>query len=168
MVNDAMMSYDNQLQWALDDHDARRPDAGDEKAMKAWEKERKKIEKGKTLMPLKAHAERLAAFESRTVSDLEAAGFDVVRMGGRYFDPSDNEGDRTEVMNFLNGEGATNPRGERYFVSLGGDERAERYAANELMNAPGGPRRVYFLGNDYPAQLLNKMGAFSCVCKSTN
>lgn len=160
MVNDSMKSYANQEKWLRQDHAAKRPPINSTQYT-AWTQDGAKLEQ--QLGALERRYQKLAQAEAKTVEDLRRNGVEVVRMGGRYFDP---ERPKDEIMNFINGEGGTNPGGDRFFVTLGGDPRAQAYAAKALTAHAEGPDRVYFMGARRSELLLRSQGGLSCVVKT--
>lgn len=117
----------------------------------------------KQLDDLMAHAKALAVYEAETAKELEAKGFSVVRLPGRFFAPG--EPDR-EIMNFLNGEGGVNAKGERFFITQGGDKRAEALIAQKLTELGAGLSHVYFMPRHLTDETLPLLGALSCRTKA--
>ena len=159
IVNDAALAVASQAQWMREDHAAQKPADGDADAMAEWAMEGELVEE--LIAALGEHGGELAQAEARTVADLEAAGLQVERIAGRFFSLGGWWGGMVEQMNFLNGEGGTNVRGQKFFVTQGGDPRAEDYVVGELM-AKTGLDRIYFMDRELAEQTLMLNGALSC------
>lgn len=69
-------------------------------------------------------------------------------------------------MNFLNGEGGVNPRGRTYFITQGGDPRAERYIAARLLAPSIGLDRLYFAPRLASRDSLWEKGGVGCRVKA--
>lgn len=104
-------------------------------------------------------ADKRAAHEQRVAADLERAGLKVHRMAGVF------QAGWFMTMNFLNAEQGTNARGERYYIALGGDPRAERYVADRLRQLDCGISRVHFLDREFTRGTLSAQGGISCRVK---
>jgi hypothetical protein len=161
VVNDAVTAAELQAQWLRQDWAARRPEAADgARAERAWRREGEALEQRIHVLFKKALWQ--AEYEAMTVRDLEAAGLTVQRMAGRFFSPEDPE---REVMNFLNGEGGTTRRGG-FFVTQGGDPRAEEYVVRRLtQELATGISRLYFLDRALTAKTLKTLAGFNCRVK---
>ncbi|MEW6281814.1 MAG: hypothetical protein AB1758_24625, partial [Candidatus Eremiobacterota bacterium] len=112
---------------------------------------------------LRAEASRRARYEDMCLKDLKAAGLTVLRMAGVFVHPDRPDQD---VANFLNGRAGTNEQGQRFYVGLGADSRAEVYAARRLMlDLPTGIQRVHFLDRTYTPDTLGLYGGIKCRTK---
>ena len=102
-----------------------------------------------------------AGLEDRAASDLEAAGFRVLRMPAVF--PSTAPG--KPPMNFLNTESGVGSDGRSFLVMLGGDRRAQHYVAEFLTNeVPSGVDRLYFLP-ERVSDNLRADGGLNCRVK---
>ena len=169
LLNDALEALALQTQWLRDDYEAwrPRPDAGapeDEyrQDLAAWQGAGRDLED--TIQKLRKYAERFARFEARTLADLEAAGMTVVRVPARFLHPA-RPWDR-DVMNFVNGEAGINPQGRTYFITQGGDPRAERYIAARLLTPDIGLDRLYFAPRLASRDSLWEKGGVGCRIKA--
>ncbi|MBL8957786.1 MAG: hypothetical protein JNK82_43830, partial [Myxococcaceae bacterium] len=71
-----------------------------------------------------------------------------------------------EKMNFMNGEAAIGADGKGFYISLGGDPRAEAYVVQQLAGElPSGLSRVHFLARELTGYTLNALGGLSCRAK---
>jgi len=113
-----------------------------------------------TVKQILEQAEQRAKFEERVAQDLERAGLKVHRMAGVF------KAGWNMTMNFLNAEQGTNARGERYYVTLGGDPRAERYFVDRFRQLDTGISRVHFLDREFTPGTLGAQGGISCRVKS--
>ncbi len=156
VVNDAVEAAALQAGWLRDDHQRGRP--ADPAALPQWEQVGRKLEAA--LAGEAARAEAAARVEALTAEDLEAAGLVVHRMAG-VFAPVAGRG----AMNFLNGEAALNAKGERFYVALGGDARAEQHVIARLDALPGRFSRVHFISKSLSADTLSHFGGLSCRTK---
>lgn len=167
LLNDAMEALRLQTQWLREDHEAWRPrpaaatpeDYGKELA--AWQQAGRHLED--TIHKLRKYAERFARFEARTLADVEAAGLTVVRVPARFMHPT-RPSDR-DIMNFVNGEAGTNPQGRSYFITQGGDPRAERHIAATLLTREIGLDRLYFAPRLASRDSLWEKGGVGCRIK---
>jgi hypothetical protein len=168
VLNDAHEALRLQTRWLREDHAAwrPRPEASTSRErylrdLDLWLRAGRDLDE--TLAKLEKYTERFARAEARALADLQAAGLTVRRVAGRFLHPT-RPWDR-DVMNFLNGEAGTNPRGETYFVTQGGDPRAERYIAGRLL-APGtGLARLYLAPRLASRDTLWEKGATGCRVK---
>lgn len=156
VINDALEAAALQARWLRDDHAARRPTTRAELA--AWERDGVELEAA--LAAEAVRAREAAAAEALAVEDLAGTGLTVHRMAG-VFSAMPGHG----AMNFLNGEGALNAKGEGFYVTLGGDSRAEQYVVGRLDALPSGPRRVHFISKSLSAETLTHQGGLSCRTK---
>jgi hypothetical protein len=169
LLNDALEAFHLQTQWLRDDHEAWRPrrDAAtpeDEylRDLELWRGAGRSLED--TIQTLWKYTERFARYEARTLADLQAAGLTVIRVPGRFLHPT-RPFDR-DAMNFLNGEAGTNSCGRTYFITQGGDPRAERYIAARLL-APGtGLDRLYLAPRLASRESLWEKGGTGCRVKA--
>ncbi len=112
---------------------------------------------------LLAEAERRAVLEDRTAEELAAAGFEVTRVPGRFFEVGE-DGRAIEIANFMNGEAGSNTNGENYFITQRGDRGFEDAFLAALPTDV--PVRVYFAMDNVSARaLLAKGGAANCTIK---
>jgi hypothetical protein len=69
-------------------------------------------------------------------------------------------------MNFLNGERGQNASGEQFYITLGGDERAQKYVTDMFSNViPSGLDRIHFLDPKLTDVTLGLNGGISCRAK---
>jgi hypothetical protein len=159
LLNDAVEAANLSSQWAREDHAKAKPMPP--ASTTAWEAEREQLETQLHEVFLKAL--RTADFKRRAAADMEKAGLKVTRVAGRF---TQVDAPRYDAMNFLNGESATGQSGKPFFMTNGGDPRAERYFAQKLMNeVEGGPARVYFADRELSRQWLQMGGGLNCRIK---
>ena len=169
VLNDALEAFRLQTMWLRDDHAVslpRREAAASEEQYRRdldlWWQAGDNLDE--TIQKLWKYTERTMRYEARTLADLEAAGLKVVRVAGRFLHPA-RPADR-DIMNFLNGEAGTSPHGRTYFVTQGGDPRAERYIADKLL-APGtGLDRLYVAPGLISRDTLWERGGIGCRVKA--
>jgi hypothetical protein len=168
ILNDAVAAFRLQSRWLWEDHERWRPapDSGrrDEdyrRDVNRWQEAGRDVEA--TLAKLWKYTERFARYEARTLADLQDAGLAVVRLPGRFLHPA-RPWDR-DVMNFLNGEAGTNPQGRTYFITQGGDPRAERHVVATLLGPDVGLDRVYVAPRLVSRETLWEKGGASCRLK---
>jgi hypothetical protein len=152
LVHDSRQALALEIQWMREDL-ANDPTATDE--------DRSALER--QIASLEENAWRAADDEDPTVRDLEAAGFEVVRIAGRFFD----RGMLGSPMNFVNAEQGLGPDGQPFVISLGGDPRAETYyrdAFSQLFPEGEAPR-MYFLDPAFTAGTLEQNGGIGCRAK---
>jgi hypothetical protein len=169
LFNDALDAHRLQVQWLREDHDRRRPRldpaapaSDDLRALELWRDAGRDLDE--TIAKLAKYAERFARYEARTLADLHAAGLAVVRIPARFPHPT-RPADR-DVMNFVNGEAGTNPQGLTYFVTQGGDPRAEHRIAARLLATDIGLDRVYFAPRLASRDSLWEKGGVNCRVKA--
>jgi hypothetical protein len=167
LLNDATEALALQTQWLREDHEAWRPrpdtatPQDHRQELAAWQQAGRDLED--TIQKLRKYAERFARFEARTLADVEAAGLTVVRVPARFLHPT-RPWDR-DIMNFVNGEAGTNPQGRTYFITQGGDPRAERHVATTLLTRAIGLDRVYFAPRLASRDSLWEKGGVGCRIK---
>jgi hypothetical protein len=168
VMNDAMEAFRLQAQWLREDHERWRPPrtvAQSEAVyiydLALWREAGEALER--TIANLWKYTERFARAESRAIADLEGTGLRVLRVPGRFLHPT-RPWDR-DAMNFLNGEAGTNARGGTFFVTLGGDARAERLIADLLLGPDTGLDRVYFAPRLPSRDSLWEKGGVGCRVK---
>ena len=169
VLNDALEASRLQAEWMREDHEAWRPRPEQSPSparylrdLDLWRDAGRRLDE--TIASLRAHAERFARDEARALADLEAAGLRVLRLAGRFPHPA-RPGNR-DVMNFLNGEGGTSSSGATYFMTQGGDPRAERYVAARLL-APGTELdRLYLAPRLISRDALWEEGGIGCRVKA--
>ncbi len=169
VLNDAFEAFRHQTSWLRDDHAAWRPRreaaASEEQYLRdldLWQQAGRHLEE--TIQKLWKYTERLARYEARTLADLQASGLTVLRVAGRFLHPA-RPSDR-DIMNFLNGEAGTNPRGGTYLVTQGGDPRAERYIAGQLLALGTGLERLYVAPRLISRETLWERGGIGCRVKA--
>ncbi len=112
---------------------------------------------------LRDEAERRAVLETRTADELAAAGFEVIRVPGRFF-AFDAAGRPHEIANFMNGEAGSNTDGEAYFITQRGPRAFEDAFLAALPQDV--PVRLYFAMPEGAARmLLAGDGAANCTIK---
>jgi len=170
VLNDAMEAFELQKQWRIADVEASKPvEPGPgaskrkredyEYALDDWKYAKENLPD--ELKRMEQRAKEHAKFEAKVRKDLEAGGLTVHRMAGVF--PSSTAGD---PMNFLNGEAAVGADGKRFYISLGGDPRAEAYVVQKLAGElPSAMSRVHFLDRRLTGYTLNAMGGLSCRAK---
>jgi hypothetical protein len=169
LLNDAREAFRLQSAWMRDDHDAWRPrrasassEARHRRDLELWEEAGRALER--TLEAMGRHTERFARLEARALADLHAAGLAVLRVPGRFLHPAMPW--ERDVMNFLNGEAGTSAEGRAYFITQGGDPRAERAVAERLL-APGtGLDRLYLAPPLASRETLWEKGGIGCRLKA--
>lgn len=169
VLNDARQAFTMQARWLREDHAQAKPKAlpagADTKAraryqrkLKEWNEEGAQLEQ--RLSAMEERSEMAARFEARAAADLRAAGMEVHRMAGAFLDP--RQPDR-HSMNFFNGEAGTNAKGERFFITNGGDARAEKHAVESLLSVvPTGLTRIHFLDRELSRLSLQGVGGINC------
>jgi hypothetical protein len=167
-LNDAFEAFKLQAHWLREDYEAWRPRreafASDEtyaKEFAAWREAGDDLDR--TIGRLYKYAERFARAEARALADLDAAGLRVLRLPGRFLHTA-RPWDR-DVMNFMNGEAGTSARGGTFFMTQGGDPRAERHLARLLLAPETGLDRVYFAPRLPSRDTLWERGAVGCRVK---
>lgn len=167
-LNDALEAARLQIQWLREDHEAWRPrqETGTSEErhrldLARWRDAGERLEE--TVQALQTHAETFARYEALALADLRATGLTVLRVPGRYLHPA-RPRDR-DVMNFLNGEAGVNARGERYFITQGGDSRAERAVIARLLDPATGLDRVYVAPRLLSRDTLWEKGGIGCRVK---
>lgn len=121
---------------------------------------------GKDEMPaeleaLKKRTERQAVFEDLVAEELKAAGLEVFRVAGVFPKTS-----ASPEMNFLNLRQGVNEQGQAFAVALGGQERAERAFAEDLLSQiPSGYHRIHFLDRRLTEESLKYKGGIKCRSK---
>lgn len=169
LMNDAVEAFRLQAQWLREDHERWRPrrtpttpDGVYTHDLALWREAGETMER--TIANLWKYTERFARAESRAMADLEGTGLRVLRVPGRFLHPA-RPWDR-DAMNFLNGEAGTSARRGTFFVTLGGDARAERVIAERLLRPDTGLDRVYF-GPRLPSRdSLWEKGGVGCRVKT--
>lgn len=169
VLNDAHQAFALQERWLRDDYAASRPRplspgadakqrARQQQKLKEWTEAGTKLES--QLKSMKARAQMVARFETRSAADLKAAGMEVHRMAGAFMNPQQPH---KYLMNFFNGEASTNAKGERFFITNGGDPRAEKLViASLLSKIPTGLKRVHFLDRELSQKSLEDLGGINC------
>ncbi len=169
LLNDAREALAIQTQWLREDYEAWRPrrDAAasdDEYRERLARWQEAGVELEAVIQRIAKYAERFARFEARTLADLQAAGLTVLRMPGRFLHPT-RPWDR-DIMNFLNGEAGVDARGGTYFITQGGEARAERALAARLLTPAVGFDRVYFGPRLASRDSLWEKGGIGCRVKA--
>ena len=168
-VNDSLQALALTTQWATEDMVNSKPKPLGPNATKNDQQQYKSdleiwaITSQSLASDLKSLASGAASrtrFETKMAQDLIAAGIKVERIAGVF--PATRN---LAPMNFLNGEHATNAKGERFSVMLGGDKRAEQHFVAALAQMPGAPQRVHFLDRSLTPTSLAASGGISCRAK---
>ena len=129
----------SQQEWIYDDLLKLKPAQESGPEFERWQLLAQEVEA--ELSSLAAHASRMFPYEQRGVRDLLCAGAQVVRVAGSFPGNKFLQG-----MNFLNGEGGGGAEDKPFFVTNGGDPRAEQYVAKQYLIALGtGLKRLYFI-----------------------
>lgn len=160
IVNDCLAVFELQQEWMYADYLKLKPASESEAGFAAWLKLGEDLEG--ELARLAAHASRMFGYERRAVQQLVAAGLDVRRVAGAF--PG---GRFLPGMNFLNGEGGIGAGDQPFFVTNGGDPRAEQYVARQYLLALGtGLRRLYFIDPEASRQSIEQTsGGLGCRAK---
>jgi hypothetical protein len=172
IFNSARESFDLQVGWMRQDHQASKPQPpaqatpeaqrAYQESLAGWELAGASLEQ--RIGGLEKETQRLEKYESRVVADLEAGGLEVLRMAGVFLDPSEPG---SQLMNFLNAEKGTGPDGKQFHITLGGEPRAQAYAERKLtQELATGIDRVHFLDPIYTRTTLQMSGGISCRVKS--
>jgi hypothetical protein len=112
---------------------------------------------------IRTEGARRSVLEARTAEELKAAGFEVIRVPGRFVG-FDSRGRSLDVANFMNGEAGSNTHGEAYFITQRGPRAFEDAFLTSLPQDV--PVRVYFAMPDAAARsLLAGGGAANCTIK---
>lgn len=113
------------------------------------------------LQPLKQHAQRMTPYEERAAQDLAQSGLKVSRVAGVF--PGSKF---LPAMNFLNGEGGIGKDNQPFFITNGGDERVERYVAEQYLDVlDTGLARVHFLDPKASSKSIAGSGGLGCRAK---
>ncbi|WP_299113976.1 hypothetical protein [uncultured Winogradskyella sp.] len=163
ILNDALMAFNLQKAWLIEDYQNRKPSETNGEAMVVWKE--MGLELNEELLDLEERARKFAQYENRSYEDLRRAGLEVVRVAGA-FPPT-----RTlPKMNFLNGEGGLSSKdGMPFFITNGSiDPRAESYIADQYLNRlHTGIERLYFLDPAMSEASLTDMGGAGCRTKAS-
>ena len=164
ILNDAREAALLQEKWLRDDHRQAEPEVtGPISAMRhfGWKLKGRALET--QITGILAEADRRARYEDRTAAELEAAGLHVDRLPGVFVVPGSAGSDQA---NLINGRHGVNEQGERFFIALGAEQRAETEVAHRLMQVlPTGISRVHFLDRELTPQTLDLSGGIKCRTK---
>lgn len=164
ILNDAREAALLQEKWLRDDHRKAEPEVtGPVSAMRhfGWKLKGRALET--QITGILAEADRRAKYEDRTAAELEAAGLHVDRLPGVFVVPGSAG---TDQANLINGRHGVNEQGERFFIALGAEQRAETEVAHRLMQVlPTGISRVHFLDRELTPQTLDLSGGIKCRTK---
>jgi len=169
MVNDPVAAQQLSEQWERADHLRKKPAAPRAGASAAtvetynsdlafWKELGQDAERN--FKEAAARAQKQATAEERSIRDLEKAGIKVHRVPA-VFGPR-----HAPQANFINAEQGTNPKGERFYIALGGDPRAERVFVEALAAIKPGIARIHFLDRDITMSTLVAGGGISCRTKA--
>src|SRR5262249_35668174 len=168
VFNDEREALRLQVAWLRQDHEALRPhrdaDTSEDehrRRLESWEAAGRALEE--TIAKLTKYGERFIRAEARTLVDLQATGLKVIRVPARFLHPT-RPPDR-DLMNFVNGEAGTNAAGQGYFITQGGEPRAEQLIAAALLRSGTGLDRVYFAPRVASADSLWEKGGTACRVK---
>lgn len=155
LLNDARAAAELEIRWMRQDLYRLKPQGNNADALANWQTMYRTARKNSA--EFRRAAKQDAAYEARACDDLRAKGLQVMRVAGRF--------DRwLKPANFLNGEGGTNALNQRYFVTQGGDPRAEAYIADlYLRRIPTGLKRLYFLDASASAATVMSNGGVGCL-----
>lgn len=163
LLNDARAALALQTKWLEDDHQAKKPQHKPEESpekfagrVAEWNEAGKDL--AKDLAKLKKEYGKRAALEKLAQADLEAAGLSVVRVPAVFVDPSFPS---RQTMNFLNGEGGKSPKGKPFFITQGGEKRAQDVFKAAVAEHASGVR-LHFLDKKLSQLTLHDMGGISC------
>jgi hypothetical protein len=156
IVNDAFDVFDLQQEWILADYQAKQTTMDES----AWKALYPAIDA--ELAELSIKARRAWAYESRTIANLSRIpNLNIVRVAANF--PGTKS---LPAMNFLNGEGGRGLDNSPFFVTNGGDPRAEAYIAQMyLAELKTGLQRLYFLDRGYSHESLQDSGGIGCRTK---
>lgn len=113
------------------------------------------------LLSLEQYAQRMTPYEERAAQDLAQTGLKVSRVAGVF--PGSKF---LPAMNFLNGEGGIGKDNQPFFITNGGDERVERYVAEQYLDVLGtGLARVHFLDPKASSKSIAGSGCLGCRAK---
>jgi hypothetical protein len=167
MLNDSKGALELQSKWLTEDHAKKKPErkpgesAEKFKArMSEWNDAGKDLKQN--LADLEKETRVRAGLEKLAEADLKAAGLQVVRAPGVFLDPTYPD---RQIMNFLNGEGGQNSAGKSFFITQGGDKRAQD-AFKTVLDAKVGIDRVHFLDKELSKLTLHDMGGISCRARA--
>jgi len=156
VLNDALKVYELQQQWMIDDllslRDAMDPDE--------W-----LVLEGVINSELAKMASRASVshgYESRVALAItQIPGLTLRRVAANFPGTS-----LLPLMNFLNGESGRGRDDSPFFVTNGGDARAEAYVAEQyLFQLDTGLKRVYFLDPRFSSLSLKDQGGIGCRTK---
>jgi hypothetical protein len=156
LVNDAFEVFDLQQDWILADYQAKRGSMPEP----AWQQLYPAIDR--ELAELSTKARTAWAYETRTIRQLSRIpDLTIERVAANF------PGTRSlPTMNFLNGEGGRGRDDSPFFVTNGGDRRAEAYIAQMyLTELKTGLRRLYFLDPGFSEMSLAESGGIGCRTK---
>jgi hypothetical protein len=109
---------------------------------------------------MRKDAKKMARFEDQVVKDLEKKGLVVHRAPAVF-----GTGHMMQA-NFLNAEQGTNAKGERFYIALGGDPRAEKVFLDSMEKLGTGIARVHLLDRELTQTTLSAGGGISCRTKA--
>lgn len=104
-------------------------------------------------------AEHQAPLEDAAAADLIAAGFTVHRVAGVF-------NHLEQRSSFLNMESGTNPRGEMFAITAGGDPRAQAFFMAQIQALGLGLDHIHFLAPNIARMLADYKGGANCRMKS--
>jgi hypothetical protein len=154
VLNDSMMAFNLQRQWVFE---ALKEDS----SLQLQERDVEKV-----LSELEAEARIMAEYENRTASELsklKPEGLEVIRIAGKF--PGITE-IKMKVMNFLNGEGGMGSDGKHFYVTNGGDVKAEKYFAQAVEEHALGVDRLYYIDPEASSRSLSDDGGMACRTKA--
>ena len=174
LVNDSQAAADQQVAWLKQDYaDARPEDPGPDATKLQKQKYKVRLKRWKTqqseklgarIQNVRSGVRERKFYEDKVVADLKSSGLDVLRMGAVLWNPDKPE---QPVANFTNCRQGINEQGQHFFIGLGADERAEEWAAQQLLEKlPTGLDRVYFLDRDLTQGTLDMFGGIKCRTKT--
>lgn len=149
VINDARQAFALETQWMRDDFAAGRVPGG----TFFHQHLERKIEEAQRA------AEQQAPLEDAAAADLTAAGFTVHRVAG-VFEHLEQR------SSFLNMESGTNPRGEKFAITAGGDPRAQAYFLAQIKALSLDLDHIHFLAPNIARTLADYNGGANCRMKS--
>ena len=167
LLNDAQAAFTAQSKWLEDDQAKKKPE---QRPSESPDKFKQRLgewtEDGKVLVEqlkgLKKATAVKAGLEKLAERDLKAAGLQVVRVPGVFLEP---RLPTKQVMNFLNGEGGIGASGKSFFITQGGDPRAQAQF-KQALDASVGVGHVHFLDRTLSALTLGDLGGISCRARA--
>lgn len=103
-------------------------------------------------------------YEDATETDLKAAGFEVIRVGGR-FDDLQMPSPEIHKVNFFNFVSMTTPANKRIVIAMGCNDAFKKEFKKMIGNYVDSVDEIHFLPQDDSERLLNLTGGIHCLTK---